>query len=60
MINDVRTPWLNISESMQKHNVLAGVHDDCKVCKIEPNICEKLKDCVQELMDQGVWDFSRE
>lgn len=37
---DVKTLWLNISESIQKHGVLEGVHDDCKVCKIEPKRCE--------------------
>lgn len=50
----MRTSWLNFSESMQKHGVLEGVHDNCEVCKIEPNRCDKLKDCVKELMDQGV------
>lgn len=54
LVDDVKTPWSNILVSMQKHGVLAGVHDDCKVCKIEPDRCEKLKDCIQELMNQGV------
>lgn len=55
MVNDVRTLWLNILESRQNHGVLAGVHDDCEMCKIESDRCEKLKDCVQDLMDQGVF-----
>lgn len=60
LVEDVRTPWSNISENMQKHDVLAGVQDNCDVCKIGPDRCEKLKDCIQELMDQGVLQFSRD
>ncbi|XP_050889235.1 uncharacterized protein LOC127094446 [Lathyrus oleraceus] len=59
LVEDVRTPWSVISKSMQKHNALEGVHDNCELCKTEPERCEKLKDCVQELMDQGVLQFYR-
>ena len=34
------------------------MHDDCEVCKTEPDRCEKLKDYVQELMNRGVLQFS--
>lgn len=58
LIYDVRTLWSNISEIMQKQGVLAGVHNNCEVCKMESGRCEKLKDCVQELMNQSVLQFS--
>lgn len=44
---------------MQKHSALAGVHDNCEVCKTEPESFEELKDYVQELMDQGIFHFSQ-
>lgn len=46
--------------STEKHNVLAGVHDDCEVCKTGHERCEELKDRIQELMNQGVLQFSKE
>lgn len=60
LIEDVNTLWLIISKSMQKHSAPAGVHDNCEVCKNEPKRCEELKDYIQELMDQGILQFSRD
>lgn len=60
LVDDMKTPWSSISMSMQKHGMLAGVHDNCEVCKTEPERCEELKDCTQELMNQGVLQFSRD
>lgn len=45
---------------MQKHSALTGVHNNCELCKTGPKRCEELKDCVQELMDQGILQFSRD
>lgn len=59
LVEDVKTPWSVISKSMQKHSALAGVHDNCKVCETKHERCEEPKDYVQELMDQGVFQFSR-
>lgn len=45
---------------MQRHDVLVGMQDDCEAWKTELDICEKLKDCIQELMNQGILQFSRD
>ena len=60
MVDDVKTLCSTISISTQKHDVLACVHDDCEVCKTELEKCEELKDCVQELINQGILQFSRD
>lgn len=60
LVKDVKTQWSIISLSAQKNSALRGVHGNCKVCKTESRRCEELKDCVQELMNQGVLQFSRE
>lgn len=54
LVDDLKNPWSSISVSIQKHGVLTSLHDNCDMCKIEPDICEKLKDCVQGLINQGV------
>lgn len=43
LVDDVKTVWSSISVSMQKHGVLAGIHDNYEVCKSESNRCENLK-----------------
>lgn len=60
LVEDVKSMWSSISLSMHKHNALKGVHNNCEVCKTEPERCEELKDSVQELMNQGVLQFSRD
>lgn len=60
LVKDVKTPWSSISLSMQRHCALVGVHDSCEMRKTGLKRYEELKDCVQELMDQGVLQFSRD
>lgn len=45
---------------MKKRSALVGLRDNCEVCKTEPERQEELKDCVQELMDNDVLQFSRD
>lgn len=59
LVGDLKTPLSVISINLQKHGVLDGVHDNCDVCKTEPDKCEELKGRVQELMNQGVLQFAR-
>lgn len=40
LVDDVKTLWSSISMSIEKHNVLAGVHNDSEMCKTEPERCE--------------------
>lgn len=45
---------------MGRHSALTGVHDNCEVCKTEPKRCEEIKDCIQELIDQGILHISKD
>lgn len=60
LVENVKTPWASISMSMHNYSALACVHYNCKVCKTEPERCEELKDCVEELKNQGIFQFSRD
>lgn len=59
LVGDLKTPLSIILANLQKHGVLTGVHDNCDICKTEPDKREELKGCVQELMNQGVLQFTR-
>lgn len=50
-MGDWKTPLSGISTNLHKHGVLDGVHDNCGMCKTEPDKCEELKGCVQELIN---------
>ncbi|XP_050918568.1 uncharacterized protein LOC127135999 [Lathyrus oleraceus] len=56
---DVRTPLSVVLKRLEKFGFLAGTHDDCAVCECDPDNCDKLRGCVQELMDQGLVQFSK-
>ncbi|XP_050920283.1 uncharacterized protein LOC127137919 [Lathyrus oleraceus] len=51
---DVKTPMSVMLQRLEKFGFLAGVHDDCAVCEFDPDNCNELMGCVQELMDQGL------
>lgn len=54
LVGDLKTQLSIILENLQEHGILDGVYDNCDICKTEPDKCEELKGCVQELMNQGV------
>lgn len=59
LVGDLKTLLSVISINLQKHGILAGVHDNGDVCKTDPDKYEKLRGCVKELMNQGVIQFAR-
>lgn len=60
LVGDIKTPWLGLSLSIQKHNALTGVYDNCEFYKTKTERCEELKDCIQELVNKVVLQFSRD
>lgn len=58
-MGDLKTPLSVISANLQKHGVLADVHDNCDICKTKPNKCEELNGCVEESMSQCILQFAR-
>lgn len=46
LVGDLTTPLSGISVNLQKHGVLKGVHENCEVCKTDPEGCKELKGCV--------------
>lgn len=58
-VDDVKTPLSVVLKRLKQFGFLAGIHDDCIICVYDPDNCDRLKGCVQKLMDQGLIQFSR-
>lgn len=58
-VDHVKTPLSVVLKRLEQFGFLAGIHDDCVVCEYDPDNCNKLRGCVQELMDQGLLQFSK-
>ncbi|XP_050876611.1 uncharacterized protein LOC127080324 [Lathyrus oleraceus] len=56
---EVKTSMSVVLQKLEQFGFLEGVHDDCTVCKFDPDYCDRLKGCMQELMDQGLIRFSK-
>lgn len=56
---DVKTPMLVVMKKLEEHSFLEGVHDNYVVRESDPDYCNVLKGCVQNLMNQGMMQFSR-
>ncbi|XP_050915718.1 uncharacterized protein LOC127130797 [Lathyrus oleraceus] len=56
---EVKTSMSVVLQRLEQFGFLVGIHDDCEICKFDPDNCDKLRDCVQELMDQGLIQFSK-
>ncbi|XP_050909904.1 uncharacterized protein LOC127123746 [Lathyrus oleraceus] len=56
---EVKTLMSVVLQKLEQFGFLKGVHDDCTVCKFDPDNCDQLRGCVQELMDQGLIQFSK-
>lgn len=58
-VDDVKTLLSVVLRRLEEFGFLEGVHDNCSVCESDPNDCEQLRGCVQELMGQGLIQFSK-
>lgn len=50
---EIQTFMLVIREKLLKHGLISANHVCCKNCVSNPEICEKLKTCFQQLINQG-------
>ncbi|XP_050919781.1 uncharacterized protein LOC127137354 [Lathyrus oleraceus] len=58
-VDEVKTPFSVVLRKLEEFGFLEGVHNDCSVCESDPDGCEQLRECVQELMNQGLVQFSK-
>lgn len=53
-VDQIKTLMSRIQEKMIGFELFEKVHADCKVCLLNPDKCEKMKKCLQQMMDQGL------
>ncbi|XP_050893030.1 uncharacterized protein LOC127098462 [Lathyrus oleraceus] len=58
-VDEVKTPFSVVLRKLEEFGFLEGVHSDCSVCESNPDGYEQLRECVQELMNQGIIQFSK-
>lgn len=58
-VEEVNTLMSVVLQRLEQFGFLEGVHDDCAICEFDPDHCDKLRGCAQELMDQGLIQFSK-
>lgn len=47
VVEKIQTPMLVVREQLLRHSLIPTNHVSCKDCISNPEICEKLKGCVQ-------------
>jgi hypothetical protein len=50
----IKTPLSSVREMLLNYDEFVNLHPDCEDCLNDPNHCSKLKECLQQLMDQGL------
>ncbi|CAJ2644571.1 unnamed protein product [Trifolium pratense] len=53
-VSEIRTPLAVVGEKLIGYDVFEEMHSDCEVCLKNPPNCQKMRRCLQELMDQGL------
>lgn len=48
-----------VVRKLEEHGFLNSIHNSCVVCESDPDCCDVLKVYVQNLMNQGLVQFSR-
>lgn len=48
-----------VVKNLKEHGFLEGVHDNCTMCESDPDCCDVLKCCVQNMMNLGMVQFSK-
>ncbi|XP_050895784.1 uncharacterized protein LOC127102458 [Lathyrus oleraceus] len=56
---NVKTPMSVVVKKLKEHRFLNGIHNNSVVCESDSDYCDILKGCVQNLMNQGLVQFSR-
>ncbi|XP_050889272.1 uncharacterized protein LOC127094487 [Lathyrus oleraceus] len=58
-VDDVKTPMLVVLKKLEQFGFLVGIHEDYVIFKPDPDYYDVLKGCMQDLMNQGLIQFSR-
>ena len=53
-VSDMRTPLSSVREVLLSFDQFSSMHADCIECEENPHHCARMKECLQELMDQGL------
>ncbi|XP_050908914.1 uncharacterized protein LOC127122656 [Lathyrus oleraceus] len=52
-MDQVRTPISKICEKLIGYKVFEELHANYKICLVNPNTCEKMKECLQQMMSEA-------
>lgn len=53
-MDQIKTLMSRICERLIRYEVFEELHDDCNICRSNPDKCEKMKTCLQQMMNQGL------
>ncbi|GAU10426.1 hypothetical protein TSUD_419170, partial [Trifolium subterraneum] len=53
-VTKIKASMSVIQEKLIGYNEFEEIHSNCKVCLANPERCQKMRDCLQKLMDQGL------
>lgn len=58
-VDEVKTLLSVVLRKLEEFGFLEGMHNDSSVCESDPDGCEQLRECVQELKNQGLVQLSK-
>ncbi|GAU52036.1 hypothetical protein TSUD_418760, partial [Trifolium subterraneum] len=53
-VTKIKASMSVIQEKLIGYDEFEEIHSNCKVCSTNPEGCQKMRDCLQKLMDQGL------
>lgn len=54
MVDQVKTPVSKIHEKLNGYKAFEELHANCKICLVNPDLCERMNKCLQQMMDKGL------
>lgn len=57
--DDVKTLMSVVLKKLEQFGFLVSIHEDCVMRESDPDSCNDLRGCVQELINQALLQFSR-
>lgn len=54
MIDQVKTPISNIQEKLFGYKAFEELHANCKMFLINPDTCGRMKECLQQMINEGL------
>lgn len=53
-IDQVKTLMSNMHEKLIGYKQIEELHVNCKICLINPDICGRMKECLQQMINEGL------